>query len=213
MSAHHHGLRPTHPCTRCNRDKGRNWEQEQIRQPASAGCSLLCVWSDTAKQPPFDPTRATGSTSMPHPMSVPPTTGYILDQGRTLVEKGRPLHSTTNRCWPRHHQARNIMNNNGVSNKWSTMVRDRWRLDNKATSNATPAEMNQWMPPWIMGLKRQTNRIEWRQDPARLTPKTTARGGAQQTSQCQRVPSQQSRRWWAHQGAQHLREANNDCGM
>ena len=35
----------------------------------------------TAKQPPSDPTRATGSTSVPHPMSVPPTTDYWIKEG------------------------------------------------------------------------------------------------------------------------------------
>ena len=35
----------------------------------------------TAKQPPSDPTRATGSTSVPHPMSVPPTTDYWIREG------------------------------------------------------------------------------------------------------------------------------------
>jgi len=35
----------------------------------------------TTKQPPSDPTRATGSTSVPHPMSVPPTADYWIREG------------------------------------------------------------------------------------------------------------------------------------
>ena len=35
----------------------------------------------TTKQPPFDPARATGSTSIPHPMSEPPTADYRIREG------------------------------------------------------------------------------------------------------------------------------------
>ena len=35
----------------------------------------------TTKQPPFDPARATGSTSIPHPMSEPPTADYWIREG------------------------------------------------------------------------------------------------------------------------------------
>ena len=37
----------------------------------------------TTKQPPFDPTRATGSTSIPHPMSKPPTTDYWIKEAHS----------------------------------------------------------------------------------------------------------------------------------
>ena len=37
----------------------------------------------TTKQPPFDPTRATGSTSIPHPMSKPPATDYWIKEAHS----------------------------------------------------------------------------------------------------------------------------------
>ena len=87
----------------------------------------------TAKQPPSDPTRATGSTSVPHPTSVPPTTNNrLLDQRRTFVEESTcqaktwPVHSTTDRRWPKCQQAHNRKNNYGETNTWSKMVQDRW---------------------------------------------------------------------------------------
>ena len=36
----------------------------------------------TTKQPPYDPT-ATGSTSLPHPRSVPPTADYWIKEGHS----------------------------------------------------------------------------------------------------------------------------------
>ena len=52
----------------------------------------------TAKQPPSDPTRATGSTSVPHPMSVPPATDYWIREGhlwkRVRVKARHDLYMT-----------------------------------------------------------------------------------------------------------------------
>ena len=75
---------------------------------------------------------------------VSTTNSWLLDQRRTLVEEGTcqtttwPLHSTANRRWARRHKAHNRTNNNGEANQWSTMVQNRWRLDNKAKNNTRP---------------------------------------------------------------------------
>ena len=76
--------------------------------------------------------------------NVSTTNNWLLDQRRTFVEKSTcqakswSLHSTTNRRWPRCHQAYNTTNNDGETNKWSKTVQDRWWLDHKETSNTWP---------------------------------------------------------------------------
>ena len=64
--------------------------------------------------------------------NVSTTNNWLLDQRRIFVEESTcqaktwPLHSTTNRRWPRCHQAHNRTNKDGETNRWSKMVQDRW---------------------------------------------------------------------------------------
>ena len=67
------------------------------------------------------------------------THNRLLDQRRTFVEKSTcqakawPLHSTTNRRWPRCHQAHNRKNNDGETNKWWYRIDDNWITKRQAT--------------------------------------------------------------------------------
>ena len=96
----------------------------------------------TRKQPPLDWAGETGSTSIPHPMCVPPTSDYCIREGqvwkRVHVKLRNHLYIpyqtgdgpdiaklTTDRA-------------DSETSRSSTMAQDRWRQDNKATSNTQP---------------------------------------------------------------------------
>ena len=75
----------------------------------------------TTKQPPYDPT-ATGSTSLPHPRSVPPTADYWIKEGHLR----KRIHVK-----PRHDLYTPQQTDDGpdvtrlTTEQWSTMVQDR----------------------------------------------------------------------------------------
>ena len=61
--------------------------------PAQAAEHPTGMMRHTTKQPPFDPTRAAGSTSLSHPRSVPPTADYWIREGH--LWKGKGVHQST----------------------------------------------------------------------------------------------------------------------